>query len=189
MKNLAVLDLETSGVNPNKHSVLEIGIIPLDKKPAFHIYIKSDNISWSEFALENFKKFSSRWDAEAVPPAEAVKALSNYLLDNFNGEKVTLIGHNIGFDVSFLKKLAFDAGLDEIPYISHRVIDTHTLLYILSSQGLVPESALSSDGAFKHFNIEPNEESRHTAIGDAIATKKLFKSVLNLLTKKGEDTN
>lgn len=182
MTNLAILDLETSGVNPNKHSVLEIGLVPLDDNiQPFHAYIKSKDIVWSEYAKENFKKFSSAWEEKSALPEDVVRNLSLYLRENFPNTKVTLIGHNIGFDISFLKKLAFDANLEEIPGISHRAIDTHTLLYILSSQGKIPDSALTSDGAFNYFGVTPPSKLRHTALGDALATKKLFIKISKLL--------
>lgn len=191
MNNLAIIDLETSGTNPSKHSILEIGIIPLqDEKESFHVYIKpTKKIHWSKYAKVNFEKYSENWEKHAVPPKTAIELLTKYLNRNFGDSKVTLIGHNIAFDLSFLKKLAYDAKLDEIPQISHRAIDTYTLLYILQSQDKIPELALNSDGAFKYFNIEPNEKDRHTALGDAIATKELFKRVTKLLNEKRNNEN
>ncbi len=182
MKDLAILDLETSGINPQKHSVLEIGIVPLDdKKPIFHCYVRPINICWTDFAKKNFQRFLHKWETEAVSATEALKLLEAYVSENFNNRKLTLIGHNIGFDVSFLKKLASDAGLEEIPYFSHRAIDTHTLLFLLNMKGKIPDSALSSDGAFSHFGIEVQNSLRHTALGDAAATKELFRKVISLL--------
>lgn len=181
MKDLAILDLETSGVNPQKHSILEIGIIPLDdNKPKFHCYVRPHHIAWSDFAKQNFQKFADRWMAEAVPEQEALHRLDHYLANTFPGKKLTLIGHNVGFDVSFLKKLANDSNLEEIPGLSHRAIDTHTLLFLLNLKGKLPDRALTSDGAFRHFEIEVPEELRHTALGDAAATKELFKKVIAL---------
>lgn len=177
MNELVVLDLETSGVNPNKHSVLEIGICPIsDKIPSFHAYVKTPNIIWSDYARKNFSNFAEKWEKQAIPPAAAIEALDNYLKENFK-HKATLIGHNIGFDISFLKKLAYEAELDEIPRISHRAIDTHTLLYALHLQNKIPSNALTSDGAFSYFEIEVPTKDRHTALGDAIATKELFKKI------------
>lgn len=181
MNELVVLDLETSGTNPNKHSVLEIGICPVsDDIQNFQAYVKSPNIVWSDYAKKNFSKFSEKWNKQAVSPASAILALENYLKENFKN-KVTLIGHNIGFDISFLKKLASEAELEEIPHISHRAIDTHTLLYALHLQNKLPSEALTSDGAFSYFEIEVPTKDRHTALGDAIATKELFKKISNKL--------
>ena len=94
--------------------------------------------------------------------------------------RLTVVGHNVGFDVAFLRQLAFQAGLNEVPLISHRVIDTHTMLYLLHLSGVIPEDALSSDGAFRHFEIGPQAFARHTALGDALATRELFMRVLEL---------
>lgn len=187
MGHLVVIDLETSGVNPNKHSVLEIGVCPLDKniKP-FHVYVRSHNIIWSDFARKNFSNFSSEWEDKSVSPKEAVTMLGDYFAKFFGGQKVTAIGHNIGFDMSFLKKIAYEAGLDEIPFLSHRALDTHTLLYLLYKMGRIPEAALSSDGAFSFFEINVAKGKRHTAIGDAEATKKM---VIKIFDNFGVDLN
>jgi len=179
-KNLAVIDVETSGVNPFNHEILSIGIIPLSDgfKPC-KVYIRHINIEWSSYALQNFQKFSSDWDSNALSPVEAVIHIENYLADTFNSEVVTLIGHNIGFDVAFLRKLAFQAGKDQLVGASHRMLDTHTMLYLLFLNGLLPRTALSSDGAFSYFGIKVSEKDRHTALGDAIATREL---VIKLFT-------
>ena len=46
-------------------------------------------------------------------------------------------------------------------------------------RGLVPDAALTSDGAFKHFGIRVDEPQRHTALGDAITTRELARAIGN----------
>lgn len=183
-KNLAVVDVETSGINPFKHQILSIGIVPLKKemKP-FQVYIRHPDIEWSTYALNNFQKFSSDWELNALSVVEAVNLLEGYLADTFNGEVVTLIGHNIGFDVAFLRKLAFQAGKDQLVGASHRMLDTHTMLYLLFLNGLLPNSALTSDGAFSHFGITVSEAERHTALGDAVATRELLVKLITIFAE------
>ena len=71
------------------------------------------------------------------------------------------------------------------PQFSHRSIDTHTLLWTLASLGMVPPSACSSDGAFGHYKVSPPKELRHTALGDALATRDLLEAILDDFTRLG----
>jgi DNA polymerase III epsilon subunit-like protein len=184
--DLVVVDLETSGVNPFVNDVLAVGLVPVDlsARPLI-IYVKATEVRWSEFGLKNFSKFSKEWELKALSPQAACDAIENYITLTFNGRVATPVGHNVGFDVAFLRKLAFLGGRDQLMGLSHRAIDTHTLLYVLAMSGRLPSTVLTSDGAFKHFRIRIPDEVRHTALGDAIATRELLEQLLELI---GADT-
>lgn len=180
--NLVVIDLETSGINPFQHEVLSVAIVPLIlPAPPCVVYVRPHEIQWSQFAKENFNKFASDWNEKAVPAVVAFEKIEQYLNQTFGQGCVTAIGHNVGFDIAFMRKLAFLAGKNELPRISHRALDTHTMLYLLCLNGHIPESALSSDGAFEYFGIKISEGDRHTALADALATRKLVLKLLELL--------
>jgi DNA polymerase III epsilon subunit-like protein len=178
---IVVVDLETSGLNPFKHDVLALALVPLNiaLDPCV-IYVRPLEICWSEYAQTNFAKFSTEWDQKAVSPVDAYELIERYLAKTFAGQVATIVGHNVGFDVAFLKKLAFLSGRDELSGLSHRVIDTHTLLYRLAVAGRIPANAVSSTGAFEHFGINIQDELRHTALGDAVATRELFLRIIQL---------
>jgi DNA polymerase III subunit epsilon len=180
--NLLVLDLETSGVNPFQNDVLAVGLVPFHRPElARTIYVRPTEVHWNEYARRNFAKFEAAWERGAVPPGEACAQVEAYVDELTHGKSATLIGHNIGFDQAFLRKLAFAGGRDQLRGISHRALDTHTLLYLLHAAGKLPADAVSSDGAFRHFAIEVPESERHTAVADALATRKLFKRLLERL--------
>ncbi|MXY31203.1 MAG: 3'-5' exonuclease [Gemmatimonadetes bacterium] len=179
-QKLVAIDVETSGINPFRHQILSLALVPLDiSKPPLELYVNEGEPEWQRIAAHYFEESRSAWEADGRSASEACAALSSYIETVF-GEQITVVGHNVGFDVAFLRQLAFRAGLDEVPLISHRVIDTHTILYLLHLSGVIPEGALSSDGAFRHFDIRPPASARHTAIGDALATRELFMRVLKL---------
>lgn len=178
-KDLVVIDVETSGVNLFRHALLSVALVPFDDElPPQVVYVRPSAIEWSEFARKNFERFAFDWDAQALPPEQACLVIENYLSNLFPGRAVTPVGHNVAFDLGFLKKLAFLGNRDEIAGLSHRAVDTHTLLYLLALRGKVPDAATKSDGAFNHYGITFAEGSRHTALGDAQATKELLRLIL-----------
>lgn len=183
-RNLLVLDLETSGVNPFQNDVLAVGLAPADRPElARTIYVRPPGeIVFNEYARRNFERFANEWEAKAVSPTQACEEIEQYVHDVMPEHRATLVGHNVGFDQAFLRKLAFMGGREQLAGISHRAIDTHTVLYILHAQHLLPSAALSSDGAFRHFNIRVEDGARHTAQADALATRELFGKALALFT-------
>ena len=177
--NIVVVDVETSGLNPYQHQLLAVGLCPLwGLVEPTTIFVKHTGITWSPRAKDYFSGYQVEWEQRAVAPARACADVEGYFVRVSPTRPVQLVGHNIGFDVGFLKQLAFLAGKDELAGASHRFLDTYTMLYLLSSKGLIPNSALTSDGAFKHFGIRINDSQRHTAIGDALATRELVRVLL-----------
>lgn len=182
--NLVVIDIETTGTNPFIHDALAISFVPVNSKLSkLEVFIRHSNPEWNDFAKENFKKFQPKWQQEAAPAKTIFSRIEAYISSTFEKYPVTLIGHNIGFDVAFLRKIAYQAGHDYFSNISHRVIDTHTMLAILALQGKIPKSATSSDGAFKYFNIDSNPALRHSATHDAELTRLLFLELFKIFSK------
>ncbi len=174
-QNLLVIDLETSGTNPFKHDVLAVGMTPFsrDAEP-LSVYVRPPETPvWTDHARANFDRFAEEWERFSVSPEEACSRIEAYIRDVFGGEQATPVGHNVGFDQAFLRKLAFQGGREAIAGLSHRAVDTHTLLFMQLLRGGLPAAALSSDGAFLEFGINVPAAQRHTAVGDALATREL----------------
>lgn len=184
MDSLVAIDVESSGVNPLKNQILSISLVPFDETiERLEIFIHHDTLVWNNAAKKYFKRYKNKWGERAVSPLRAFEIISSYV-GQFRHKPIVLVGHNVGFDYSFLKQLAYLAGEDEFEDISHRTFDTHSALYVLYLSGLIGKSALTSDGAFEHFNINIDPLERHTATGDAIATKELLLRILRLLSNE-----
>lgn len=172
-KSLLTVDVETTGPDPFVHQLLAASIVPFDLnvKP-ITIYVRHDaQPTWTEPARTFFQRYRTEWSDRAVPPEQAAQELSDYLLRLAGPKEFSLVGHNVGFDLSFLKGLWPGRA---IPRVSHRTIDTHTMLRVLAWMGRVPESACTSSGAFEYFGVAQDARTRHTALGDALATRELF---------------
>lgn len=182
--NLFVIDVETTGPNPFIHDPLSIALVPIDERAeSLELFVRTATPQWSSYARENFRSFEVQWEASAREPDLVVRSLQSYLKKWLGKDTAMLVGHNVGFDMAFLRKLAALAGREEIPGLSHRSIDTHTLLFAAHSEGKIPLEALSSDAAFAHFGINFEKGTRHTALHDATATRALFLQLLQLLSK------
>lgn len=182
MARLLVLDTETGGTDPLVHNILSVGCVVwedgvLGARSEF--LIAEPEVSVTEEALAiNRIDIEQHW-RNAQPPKEAMQALLKFLFEHFAaeiaaGDKATLVGHNVSFDVGFLQRFFRICGLPYRDYFSHRTIDTATIVRFLELTGSLPLASASSTDAFKHFNIKVPEGQRHTALADAVATGELL---------------
>jgi len=119
------LDLETGGLNPNQHPILEVGAViedtvnfkPLVELPTFHCMISHDQITGSAYALQ----LNYRILKELAKPTGNIKILKshevglcfyNWLKENgFESDENNLLTINVAgknfsqFDMKFLEKL------------------------------------------------------------------------------------
>lgn len=179
--NLVVIDVETSGTSPFVNQILSLSLVPLDQNIGpLNIFVRPESIFWGGKGEEFFSDYKDEWERSAVSYRESFEIISNYL-KGFPYPSVVLVGHNVGFDYSFLQQIAFHND-KSFPKLSHRLIDTHTLLYSLYLNGAIQENDLSSSGAFEKFKISMPDTYRHTAYGDSLATKDLFVALIKKLS-------
>jgi DNA polymerase III epsilon subunit-like protein len=171
-KTLLALDVETTGSDPAIHQILAASVVPIwDPETSCTVLVRHDALTWSETGARYFRAYRHEWERNAVTSEAAASALSTYLASLDAHGELLFVGHNVGFDLSFLKQIF--RGQD-IPRVSHRSIDTHTMLRVLAWLGRIPESACTSSGAFEYFGVGPAPRGRHTSLGDALATRQLF---------------
>lgn len=178
------VDTETGGTNPQKHSLLSIGIVVWDKEQSI--------ISQKEFFVKS-KKYVITREAQGInkfnlinhneiaqDPKIVINDLIAYLKDFFpENTGFPLAGHNIQFDINFLKEFFKQNGRAFNSYFSHRSIDTYSIIKVLSLSGIINKSLNSSTDAFNYFNIKVKK--RHSALYDCIATVELFEKMIALL--------
>jgi len=185
---MIVLDTETGGLNADVQSILSVGCVVLNDNLSiideFENYIKEDNIVAEPRALA-INKIDLEWlKVNGKPPAEVLTNLEEFLSKYYSKkEKITMVGHNVGFDVGFMKRL-YKQGGAEGGYesrFSHRTMDTAGIIRFLMLAKRLDIPAANSTDAFKHFGIEISETERHTALADARATAKLLKHLVNMV--------
>lgn len=163
MTELIVLDLETTGLNPKTDSIIEVAAVLLkDRKVVdkFQTFVKPpkfNKISATVSTLTNIK-------SEDLINAPIFSEVRDKILE-FVGDR-PIIGHNIGFDLDFLKA-------SDVKFVGEG-LDTLELAYTI-----LPKLKFYSLEYLAYFYKLPNKPS-HRAIDDVLATADLY----NLLIAK-----
>jgi DNA polymerase III subunit epsilon len=178
------IDTETGGIDPQKHSLLSIGLVVWEPNKgildSIQILIKSSEYIITKEA-QNINKFDREThDMTALKPQVVIECMINFIRKYFEeNQAIPLAGHNTQFDINFLKRFLDENGRSFGSIFSHRIIDTYSILRYLYYCGRIDQNIASSSEAFRFFNIQV--DSRHTALGDAIATAKLFEAMMKLI--------
>lgn len=177
------LDTETGGIDPQKHSLLSVGMIVWEDGVlgARELININDGLNiCTKEALSINKINIDEHIKNAVSPKDAVNEIINFIEEHFGkGERVTLIGHNITFDIGFLKQLFKNNNCEYGKYFSHRSVDNHTIMFYLQICGIIKDKIISSRDALKYFNIKPVD--RHNDLGDAIDTATVFNKLVEVV--------
>ena len=178
---LLFIDTETGGLDPDRHSLLSVAFVVWENQEIIdskEILINDGVLSVTEEALSINKIDLEKHKQSAMTAADAIREILSFTGKHFPGKtKITLAGHNVHFDVNFLRTFFARNNEDFSKHFSHRIIDTSSVLHYLYLAGRISKKAVSSDEAFELFDIKV--EGRHTALGDAVATAQLFNRLLS----------
>lgn len=169
---LIFLDLESTGLEVQKHEILEIGALKVEPKKPFKILaelnlkVKPEHIEKANKAALKIVGFApEKWE-NAVSLKEALDQLDKF------AEEGVLVGYNVTFDWAMLDKSYYSLGRYD-PFYYHR-IDVLTMAYYkLFSKRSVQRFSLGQ--AAKFFNIIP--QNKHQALDDARTTYLVFKKI------------
>lgn len=167
---MIVTDLETTGTNPEKHSIVSIGAIDMNN-PQNTFYAECriwEGAHVEEKALLiNDMKEDDLTDPSKPTEATIVEDFLNWAMTQ---DDHTIAAHNPVFDLSFLEEAARRAKVN-FP-LAHRSIDQHSVIatHILLNGGILPtekgRSAINSDFIMKYVGI-PTEPKPHNALNGA----------------------
>jgi DNA polymerase III, epsilon subunit and related 3''-5'' exonucleases len=178
------IDTETGGLDSSIHQLLSIGLVVWCDNQILDaceipIHDKSLQVDISAIKVNKIDIVSHM--KIAFTPAYAFEMLDDFLYRNFiDYDKIILGGHNVSFDVNFLKSFYKRLNKNYNARFSHRLIDTSSILHFLYYTDIIKEKVISSQQAFDFFNI--NVKDRHTALADAMATAILFSKLIKLTT-------
>src|SRR5574341_853555 len=182
---MIVVDVETTGLDPQKHSIVSIGAIDFNNptneyycvcspRPGARIdpkALKVNGLKINWFRMEHLARVQKSLEA----------AVANFFCWTKFIEDRTLAGTNIDFDQDFLQDAAKRYGL-EWPF-GYRVVDLHAVCYSHHlSRGIDPplkdgKSALSNNEMLKYVGL-PEEPEPHTALRGAKMEAEAFSRLI-----------
>lgn len=170
---MLVIDIEGSGVNYHKHSIVSIGALDFEN-PTYRFYgecriwdgahVMDEALGVNGFTMEQITNQNKMTEAELV---RQFMEWTQQLGDR------TLLGQNVSFDRDMLK-----AALDraDLPWdLAHRTLDTHTMCWMhMVKRGLPApidgqhkRSSLNLDAVLNYCGI-PDEPEPHNALTGAL---------------------
>lgn len=178
---MIVVDIETTGTNPQKHSIVSIGAIDLEA-PSERFYIECHfwdgaHIDPSALIVNDADEASVR-DANKPEEGEAVRRFFEWLDERGN---VLLAGQNPLFDIGFLQAAAARHHIDF--QLAHRSIDLHTVAFFHMIKNRIEppfrnkKSDINSDYIMAYAGI-PTEPKPHNALNGAIWEAEAFSRLL-----------
>mgnify|MGYP003334327678 FL=1 len=167
-----VLDTETTGLSVNEgHKIVSVGAIKIKNYQLIENETLDELINPEReipFASRNIHYISDDQVKDKPNIYQLEKKINNFL------ENTILVGHNVDFDIGFIKK---NAARTSLATTVKRIASIDT---ILLAAGLYP-SLESYELSFlcDHFRIKTFDQIRHSALGDAVITARLFLFLLD----------
>ena len=178
MKNLrlAFVDLETTGLDPLEHEIIEIGIVIAEQKDGTINLISEHNIQLIPTHIENadpkgleVNKFYKRDWSAAVPQKEGLEKVLALLAGT------VFIAQNVTGDWAFLIKAGKDYNVDLANAVHYHKLDLASMTFgkFYHEEKLFKFSLREMT---EYFGV--TNQDAHTALADARATFEVCKKVL-----------
>ncbi len=159
------LDLETTGLDSNRHQILEVGAVRFRGDEVIETYQTLVNPG---VAIPEFIQRLTHISPQQVKRAPFFSSVASEIQDFLGADPI--IGHNIQFDIGFLANNGVR--------LNNPSYDTWELASVF-----MPDSRqYSLKYLTSHFQVEHNDA--HRALADAMATKNVYVKLLHLAAEQ-----
>ncbi|WP_435167284.1 3'-5' exonuclease [Candidatus Pelagibacter bacterium nBUS_28] len=170
--NFAILDTETTGLRVSKgDKVVSVASIKISEFKIREDVILDELVNPQIKIPEQSTRIHNIKD-EDVKNKPTLIEIENKILKFI--KKSVLVGHNIDFDIKFLKNNAKNSNLANRMKVIQPIDTIHL------TAGLFPDlKNYELTSLCEHFNIKADDQVRHSALGDCWLTARLFLFLLN----------
>lgn len=182
------IDLETTGTDPDTHMITQIAAeyyVGGQKQKDFFTKVKAIPQPGTAVSLEALKITKQSLQdtmTNGKDEAEALMEFVDWLLE-LDTSKLCICGHNVNFDINFIKALFKKYRLEQFDrVVSYRVEDTCSLARSMQKAGLLPLDAVGLGKLSSSLGISiPKGEHLHNAATDVKITAKIYYRLLDIL--------
>lgn len=185
IRKLLVIDCETGGLDPIHHAIISLAAVVLEEgKPVgqLSILIADPTGAFEDEALKvnGFKKDEVL--AQGVTPARAVVRLTEFYQEHKMPARITLVGHNVSFDIGFLRRLYTLAGVKGFDKLyNYGGLCTKSCALLLEQAGRATFVSSSLANVCKGLGVPLARETRHSAMEDALACAAVLEKMIEIL--------
>lgn len=178
---LAFVDVETTGLQPGFHEMIDIGIVMTDldgiELDEFHIRIQPEHPERTEDGARAVNAFDEdRWrELGAASPTDAVRKISEFHRRTANTRSVLMVAFNSHFDAAFLDHLFRAADADWRDLYHYFILDLPSMAWSLDLRGLTGQSVAAALGV----EDEPHVAELHTGITGAKLNARIYRALLS----------
>ena len=168
-----VLDTETTGLDVLKDRVIQFGAVRL-RGGQIDPHDQFDQLVNPDIAIpQTSSRIHHIYDEDVLDKPEFVEIYQSYI--RWAGIEL-LLGFSIGFDLAILKN---ECERHALPWVAPRSLDIRHLATSLPVT--LPDYGMETIADWLEVKID----GRHNALGDAIATAKIFKKLVPKLAENG----
>jgi DNA polymerase III epsilon subunit-like protein len=177
---LAHIDVETTGLLPGYHEMIDIGIVMtrLDGEVLDSLYIKiqpqyPERLSPKAFEVNAFNQ--DIWVKQgALKPADAVDSIISFHNTISGNKQVLMIAYNSHFDAAFLDHLFRSVNKTWRELYYYFIMDIPSMAWGLGFRDLTSVELMA------YYNIpdEPHIAEQHTGITGAMLNVRIYKALL-----------
>jgi DNA polymerase III epsilon subunit-like protein len=191
-RRLIFFDLETAGLNPTRHPIMQIAAIAVDESlqplESFEAKIRFDERRANRNSLRKHHYRRGIWATLALEPEDAAKRFAEFLRRHASMAKIgsdgdpyylaQLIAHNAQFDAEFLQTW-YDRLYMYLP-ARYQVFCTlqRALWYFEEHPNELPPGDFKLATLCKHFGVPFHAANAHDALGDVTATVGLYQAMI-----------
>lgn len=186
---LSFLDVESTGLIPGFHEIVNVGIVLADLEgnelARLLLYIHPNHperAAPEALAINGYEAEVWR-QMGAVSPTVAVDSLIAFYKSSTGGKRVLMVAYNAQFDAAFMDHLFRDAGKSTREIHYYFVLDVPSMAWILGYRDLV------ANDIAKRFGI-PGTSSipiEHHGLGCADLNLRLYRELLKHSEKNGDE--
>lgn len=178
---LAFIDTETTGLLPDKHELIEIGLVLVEQSLSsgnkivlkivdeYDVKIKPVHIETADQESLGINHYREEDWADAVSLKEALQIFADKTVD------AMMVGHNVAHDFAFLQKAFAETGVEN--KMHYHKLDTISIAFAKLYSHMEVEK-LSLRALCEYLGVE--NKNSHTALSDARATFEVFEKLMAL---------